>query len=321
MNYNVIKTVVFSLLTSVLVSCSQPDKRCCSFAESWNRKCPIALVKDEATITSVRYSGGKFILSISVSDSAPTSVLSLRKLNDEYSKRIEEDNDYYQNGMVLGGLPFIKGVISESPILAQIIDSISTLTYTPESTQGYLPLVIKICDDIDSLAYTYNEEWEYLPEHEWMNAIMPTEMCAWSSNPSPLPPLNKVVRVEGIPRISNERLLKIYCSYDASPYYTRSGEPVCIDDIKGKSFSKKILENYLADLMAKSENIRRFLNACERRGIGIQFIVEGFKDGIDYDLSTPELIKQWENWGGSDSIIVSLPIQKIGQTKTNLPLS
>ena len=311
MNYEMIKRGLCLLgLISVFVSCSQPDKRCSSFAESWNSKCPISLVKDEVSLTNIRYSDSEFILSISVSDSAPTSVLSLRKLIEEYSWRMQEVEDYYLNGKEIGGLPFVKGVISESPVLAQLIDSIAYLTYTPESTQGCLPLIIAISDETDSLAYVYNETWEQLTENEWMNAIMPTEMCAWSSNPSSLPPLNEVVRVEGIPRISNEGILKIYCSYDASPYYTRSGEPVYIDDIKGKYFSKKILDDYLAERMAKSENIRRFLNACERRGIGIQFIVEGFKDGIDYDLSTPEFIKQWENWGGSDSIVVSHSIQR-----------
>lgn len=288
----------------MFVSCFQLDKRCYSFAESWNSKCPISLVKDEVVLTDIRYSDGKFTLSISVSDSAPTSVLSLRKLNEEYSRRIEIDSDYYSDGMEIGGLPFVKGVIGKSPVMAQIIDSIAYLTYTPKSTQGCLPLIIGISDETDSFAYVYNETWKRLTENEWMNAIMPTEMCSWSSNPSSLPPLNEFVKVEGIPRISNEGILKIYCSYDVSPYYTRSGEPVYIDDIKRKYFSKKILEDYLAVLMAKSENIRRFLNACKRRGIGVQFIVEGFKEGIDYDLSTPEFIKQWENWGGSDSIII-----------------
>lgn len=73
---------------------------------------------------------------------------------------------------------------------------------------------------------------------------------------------------------------------------------------------KNILEDYLADRMAASKDVSRFINVCSRRGIGIQFIVDGFKDGIDYDLSTPEFIKQWENWGGSDSIVVSQPKQR-----------
>lgn len=294
----------------MVVSCSQPDKQCYSFAESWNNECPITLVKDEVTLTNVRYSKDEFILSISVGDSAPTSVLSLRKLIEEYSWRMQEVEDYHLNGKEIGGLSFIKGVISKSPVLTQIIDSIAYLTYTSESTQGYLPLIISISDETDSLAYVYNEMWERLTEYECMNAVMPVEMCTWTSNISPLPPLNDVVRVVGIPHISDEGILKIYCSYDATPAYTRSGKPVRIDDIREKYFSKKILEDYLANRIAENDNIHRFLNACERRGIDIQFIVEGFNDGIDYDLSTPEFIKQWENWGGSDSIIVSLPIQK-----------
>ncbi len=310
MSYKIIKTCFYTLFFSVFVSCSQPDKRCYTFAESWNNKCPIALAKGEATLNNVRYSKNEFILSISVSDSAPTSVLSLRKLIEEYSWRMQEVEDYHLNGKEIGGVPFVKGIIGKSPVLTQIIDSIAHLTYTPESTQGGLPLIISISDETDSLAYVYNETWEQLTEYELMNAVMPVEMCTWTSNISPLPPLNDVVRIVGTPHISDEGILKIHCLYDADPAYTRSGKPVRIDDIRGKYFSKKILEDYLTDLMTENDNIHRFLNACERRGISIQFIVEGFKDGIDHDLSTSEFIKQWEGWGGNDSIIVSLPIQK-----------
>ena len=306
MIYEMIKKILYLWgFISVFVSCSQTDKQCYSFAESWNGKCPITLVKDEVTLTNVRYSKDEFVLSISVGDSAPTSVLSLRKLIEEYTWRMQEVEDYHLNGKEIGGLPFVKSVVSRSTVLTQIIDSIAYLTYTPESTQGCLPLIISISDETDSLAYVYNETWERLTEYECMNAIMPVEMCTWTSNISPLPPLNDVVRVVGIPHISDEGILKIHCLYDADLAYTRSGKPVYIDDIREKYFNSKILGNYLADRMAENENIHRFLNACERRGIGIQFIVEGFKDGIDYDLSTPEFIKQWESWGGCDSIVIS----------------
>lgn len=311
MVYEMIKKSLYLLGgISVFVSCSQIDKQCYSFAESWNSKCPITLVKDEATLTNVRYSKDEFMLSISVGDSAPTSVLSLRKLIEEYSWRMQEVEDYHLNGKEIGGVSFVKGIIGKSPVLTQIIDSIAHLTYTPESTQGGLPLIISISDETDSLAYVYNEMWEQLTEYECMNAIMPVEMCTWTSDTSPMPPLNDAVKVVGIPHVSKDGFLKIHCSYDADPAYTRSGKPVYIYDIREKYFNSKILENYLADRMAESENIHRYLNACERRGIGIQFIVEGFKDEIDYDLSTPEFIKQWESWGGCDSITVSLPIQK-----------
>lgn len=297
------------LFLSIFVSCSQHDKRCISFAESWNSKCPINLVKDEVVLTNVHYSKGEFILSVSVSDNAPTSVLSLRTLNDEYSWRMQNVENYYKYGQEIGGLPFVKGVICKSPVVAQLIDTIAYLTCTLESTQGYLPLLIGISDETDSLTYCYNEDWEQLTEYEWLNAIMPIEMCQWASiAENVLPPLNDVVKVTGIPHISEEGILKVRCSYDADPAYTHSGEPMCIGEVKEKFFNSKILEDYLADCMAENENIRRFLNACFRRGIGIQFIVDGFKDGIDYDLSTPELIKRWESWGGSDSIVIKLPI-------------
>jgi len=257
-------------------------------------------------LANVRYSKGEFILSISVSDSAPTSVLSLRALNDEYSWRMQNVENYYKYGQEIGGLPFVKGVISKSPVVAQLIDSIAYLTCTPESAQGYLPLLIGISDETDSLTYCYHEDgWEQLTEYEWLDAIMPIEMCQWASiAENVLPPLNDVVKVTGIPRISEEGVLKVRCSYDADPAYTRLGEPMCIGEVKEKYFNSKILEDYLAERMAENENIRRFLNACSRRGICVQFVVDGFKDGIDYDLSTPEFIKRWESWGGNDSIII-----------------
>lgn len=308
MNYLVIiKTVLCTLFSSVLVSCSQADKRCYSFAESWNSKCPVSLVNDEVVLTGVRYSKGEFVLFISVNDNAPASVLSLQRLNEEYAKRIQEISDYDQNGKEIGGASFIKGVIFKSSAIAQLIDSIAYLTYTPESTQGWVPLNIRICDETDTLSYNYNEEWERLTEYEWLNAVMPVEMCEWTSEGNPLPPLNEVVKVTGIPRISKEGVLNIYCSYDADPAYTRSGKPVCIDDIISTYFSKRILKVYLADRMAESNDVRRYLNACKRRNISIQFIVDGLKDEIDYDLATPEFTKRWESWGGSDSIIVEYP--------------
>lgn len=54
-NMSMIKKVLYPLFLSVFVSCSQTDKQCYLFAESWNSKCPITLVKNEATLTNVRY--------------------------------------------------------------------------------------------------------------------------------------------------------------------------------------------------------------------------------------------------------------------------
>ena len=307
-NMNIIKVFFSILFLFLFVSCSQKDKRCLSFAESWNNRCPIELVKDEAFLAGVHYSNGEFSLSISISDNAPTSVLALHKLSEEYSRRLREIDDYTESKET-GGLPFVKGVIFSSSVMCQLIDTLSLLTYTSESTQGALPIIIGISDGNDSLSYRYNEGWEQPSLYDWLNAIMPIEMCQRMPHKhSSFPPLNEVIEVTSIPCVSKDGFLKIYCSYDADPCYTSTGKPVRIDDIRGKYFSKKILEDYLADRMAESKDIYRFLNACSRRGIDIQFVVDGFKDGIDYDLSTPEFIKRWESWGGSDSMVIKLPI-------------
>lgn len=299
------RIIFYMFLLCVFVSCSQPDNRHASFAESWNSMCPVTIVDDETTLAGVQYTNGDFVLSISLNDKAPTSIRSLFKLNEEYSKRLEEPVDYLEIKEI-GGLPFVKGVIYKSPIVCQLIDTISSLTYTPESTQGFLPIIFCINDGIDCLSYRYNEDWEQLSEHEWLNAIMPIDMCNWTSGqPSSLPPINEIVEISGIPRVNSDGFLRIYCSYDADPAYTRTGRPMNIEEVKTKYFNKRILEAYLSDRMRESKDIYRYLNACMQRGIRIKFIVEGFKDGIDYDLSTPEFIKQWESWGGSDSIVIS----------------
>lgn len=309
MNYDVIKAAVCVLLLLVIVGCSQTDGERASFAESWSGKCPMALVDDEITLSDVRYSKGEFLLSVTLGDKSPVSVLSLQELNEEYSRRVQAVEDYHLNGMEIGGAPFVKGIISMSPVLAQIIDSIACMTATPESTQGWVPLVIFICDDTDTIDYVYNEEWERLEEYEWLNAIMPVEMCGWTETEAgALPSLNEMVKITGMPRVDSDGLLRVYCSYDASPAYTRSGKPMCISEVREKYFNRKILENYLAAIKKGNESIRRFMEAFKRHGIGIKFVVEGQKGDIDYDLADPEFIKRWESWGGSDSIIVSCPI-------------
>ncbi|WP_025830784.1 hypothetical protein [Bacteroides stercorirosoris] len=188
-----------------------------------------------------------------------------------------------------------------------MIDTIAVETSTPESTQGWVPLGIRISDETDTLVYTYNDEWEYLTEYEWLNAIMPIEMCGWTSEGNTLPPLNDVVKVTSTPRVSKEGTLKIYCSYDADPAYTLSGKPMCISEVREKYFNKKILEDYLTALKKENKSIQRYMDACGRRGIGVKFVVEGRKDGIDYDLADSEFIKRWERCGGNDSIIISAP--------------
>lgn len=305
MNFHL--TYLFCLLSlSVLMSCSQTDRNCRSFAESWDGKCPVVLVEGEISLTHVRYSEGEFFLSVSLSDKAPVSVFSLRQLNEEYSRRMQDVEDYYRNGKEIGGLPFIKGIISQSTVLTQMIDTIASLTGTAESTQGYLPAVISISDETDSLAYVYNEEWEHLTEYEWLNAILPMDILkafGWLEYEE-LPILNKEVKFSGTPLITEDGYLRISCSYDAMPYFRETHTPLRITEVREKYFNEILLKDYLVMQEKKSEPIHRYLQACKCRGIGVKFVIEGDKDCIDKDLSTPEQIKEWKSWGGCDSLVV-----------------
>lgn len=300
------RILIISLFLSFMVGAYNSvshDTKYQVLTDSLNNLCPLEITKEEIYLTQVSYSEGNYFIELTLSDDAPTSLAALSALLGEYSKRIDM-NGY--DVKAIGTLPFIIGLAGRSPMIKEIINSIEPTVYTSESTQGYMPIKIILKDGTQQKdTITYNNQWEEIELHEWLNAIMPVEMCKWTTTrENALPPLNEVVRIEGIPRVSKDGFLKIYCSYDADPFYTHSGKPVRIDDIKGKYFSKKILEDYLSVRMTECSDIRRFLNACERRGIRIQFLVDGFKDGIDYDLSTPEFIKRWESWGGKDSIVV-----------------
>lgn len=275
--------------------------------DSLNSLCPLEIIKDEVSLTQISYSDGEYFICLTLHDNGPTSLAALDSLHDEYSRRIElEGYDVKE----IGTMPFIRGVVGQSSTIRDFINAIESTVYTQESTQGYLPIKFILKDAVAQLqdTITYSDQWEDIELNEWLNAIMPIEMCKWTmTRENILPPLNEMVRIEGIPSIGKNGFLTIHCSYDASPAYTNSGKPICIDDIKGQYFSKKILEDYLADRMAENKEVYRFLSACSRRGIGIQFIVDGFKDAIDYDSSTPEFIKQWEGWGGKDSIVIFAP--------------
>lgn len=302
------------LFLSICASCSQSDKNAShSYAEHWNSKCPIALINDEISLTSVHYSHGKFSMSITLNNTAPTCVSSLLTLNEEYANRLEME--YYNPGEnELGTTPFMKGLIAQSPVLRQLIDSIATLTYTNESSQGYLPLDFVIKDASlfsDSTTITYNEQWGTISKLEWMNAILPFDIqknFGWTGD-SENPKLNDEVEFERIPQITNDGCLKIFCSYNADPYFREKQEPLKIGEVREKYFNKEILEDYIVAQENKSNSIHRYLQACGRRGIKIKFMISGNKDAIDRDLASPEFVKEWESWGGNDSLVISYPMQ------------
>lgn len=261
-------------------------------------------MEHEIEIAGVTYLKGRFQIDIALHDEAPASVATLQALNEEYTRRVQAEYD--ETNREIGGLPFIKGMISRSPLLMQMIDSIAFATSTPESTQGYLPLNIRICDETDTLTYTYNEEWEYLAENEWLNAIMPMEMQKYfgRTGEGATLMLNEEIRLEGSPFVSKDGYLDIHCSYDAMPDFREPPVPMRLKNIRGRYFSAAILKDYLKRQSDEHRPIERFLKACNRRNIKLRFLLEGVKDEIDYDLASPQLIKEWESWGGNDTIII-----------------
>lgn len=303
---SLIKAITFLGLLLIVIACTSKDDKHQALADSLNSQCSISQMENEIEITGVTYLTGRFQIDIALHDEAPVSVVTLQALNEEYARRVQAEYDEINREM--GGLPFIKGIISRSPLLMQMIDSIALATSTPESTQGYLPLDIRICDETDTLTYTYNEEWEYLAENEWLNAIMPMEMqkyFGWIGEGSTLM-LNEEIRLEGFPFVSKDGYLDIHCSYDAMPDFRKPPVPMRLKDIKGKYFSEIILKDYLKKRKEEFHSIERFLKACAKRNLKIRFLLEGLKDGIDYDLASPQLIKEWESWGGNDTVVVAM---------------
>lgn len=301
---NIVKTIAFLNLLLVVMACTSKGNKQQALANSLNSQCPILQMEYEIEITGVTYFNGRFQIDIALHDEAPVSVANLQALNEEYARRVQAEYD--ETNREIGGLPFIKGMISRSPLLMQIIDSIAFATSTPESIQGYLPLNIRICDETDTLTYIYNEEWEYLAENEWLNAIMPMEMqkVFGRTGEGATLMLNEEIRLEGFPFVSKDGYLDIHCSYAAMPDFRKPPVPMRLKDIKGKYFSEIILKDYLKKRKEEFYSIERFLKACAKRNLKVRFLLEGLKDGIDCDLASPQLIKEWESWGGNDTVVI-----------------
>ena len=146
---------------------------------------------------------------------------------------------------------------------------------------------------------------------EWKYCIHPFDIqknFGWTGD-GENPKLNNEVEFERIPQITNDGCLKIFCSYNADPYFREKQEPLKIGEVREKYFNKEILEDYIVAQENKSNSIHRYLQACGRRGIKIKFMISGNKDAIDRDLASPEFVKEWESWGGKDSLVISYPMQ------------
>lgn len=298
---------LFSILvaTILLVACSSESSKYQMLANSFNNNCPVMLMDGEVELTNIAYSDGLFHINITLHDDAPISVRGLQTLNDEYSREMKETDENNPYMSEKGGRMFLCGVISESPILSQIIDSIAIATSTVESTQGYVPLEINICDATDKISYEYNVEWEAIDKQRWLSAIMPVEIQRnfGYTNNGKMPKQNEKVQFNGITSISEDNYLTVHCSYDAMPHSTNSYKPMNLCDIKGTFFSVPILMNHLKQM--KNAPDRRFLKACAKRGVGIRFLLKGDKDAIDPDMVSAEEFKKCESRGGNDTIVIS----------------
>lgn len=295
----------------VLASCMLHDNKFGNkrqtLADSLNSQCPVGLMEGEIELTGVSYSSGMFHIYLALQDEAPVAVSTLRALNEEYSRKLDEMEGVYENCGEIGGNPFIKGVFAQSPILMRMKEAIARATYTGESAQGYLPLRFCICDRTDTLDYIYNETWELLTESQWLSAIVPMEMqkvFGWTGD-GKLPQLNEVVSFDGLPLVTEDGYVNILCSYDAMPYFRKPPVPMKLKDVRGKYFSEAILKEYLKREIDEHPSIERFLNTCTRRNISLRFLLVGRKDEIDSDLCSPQEIKEWESWGGNDTIIIA----------------
>lgn len=304
------KTIILFLLSSVLMmSCSffPGSNEYQVLADSLNMQCPVELMDGEVEITRVECQGDKFFIYLTLHDEAPVSTASLSALDDEYTRLVEETKDYDMEIKRFGSLPFIIGVLCKSDALGKMVRTIEYATATPESTQGFLPLEIGICDDKDTLTYTYNVEWGGLSEAEWLNAIVPMEMrnAFGRAGSGEQPRLNNEVAFDGFPVATEDGTLDISCSYEAMPYFKASSAPIRLKDIRGKYFSASILKNYLKAQAGKHRPTKRFLNACVKRNISVRFLLTGVKDEIDPDLASPQSLKEWESWGGNDTITIA----------------
>lgn len=305
------KSIIFFLLSSVLMmSCSSSNRNneYQVLADSLNMQCPVELMNGEVEITRVECPGSKFFIYLTLRDEAPVTIASLSALDDEYARRVEETKDFDVEIKRFGTLPFLMGVVDQSDALGKMIRTIELATSTPESTQGFLPLEIGICDANDTLTYTYNVEWAGLSEAEWLNAIVPMEMrdaFGWMGR-GEQPRLNKEVAFDGFPVATEDGTLDIDCSYEAMPGFKDPSAPIRLKDIRGKYFSASILKDYLKTQAGKHRPTKRFLNACAKRNISVRFLLTGVKDEIDPDLASPQSVKEWESWGGNDTITIAM---------------
>lgn len=291
----------FILLIVLLIvghSCKNTNINFRSLSDSLNLKCPITLIDDEAKLTKVSCTRYSFALHLTLLKDGLTDVKSLNALNSDYTERLEKD---IADDLETGYLPFIKALYSNSPQFRNVVGKIVNVLdndMRSESTQGFYPLNIIVRDEIctDSIVLTYNEEWSMEENNDLLNKSMPVELfsLAYQDGRSSL---NEKVFFMGIPNVTEDNYLEILCYYDAGPYLS-------LAEVQKQYFNRIVLTEFLSKKIDDCASVKTFFKACTRRNVGIKFLLEGTKDAIDYDLVSLQLIKEWESWGGNDTIII-----------------
>lgn len=281
-------------------SCKNINVKYQSLTDSINSQCPIILMDDEVKLTKVSCTKNSFALHLTLLKDGLTDVKSLNALNADYTERLEKD---IAVNLETGYLPFIKALYSNSPQFRTVVGEIVNVLdddMGSESTHGFYPLNIIVRDEIctDSIVLTYNEEWEMEEKVNLLNKAMPVELFSlvrWNGRTS----LNEKVHFSGIPKVTEDNYLEVPCDYDAGP-------SLSLTEVQKQYFNRIVLSEFLSKQINYCGSVKTFFKACTRRNVGVKFLLKGTKDAIDYDLASPQLIKEWESWRGNDTIVIDL---------------
>ena len=287
------------LFATLLCACTSPANRKQSFIESFNARCPISIEENGVDISHATRDKNAYALYITLNRGCATSVPALRKIDSHYSIGF--------NGV--GSRAFLYHLENESQEFGKAIDEIKNFIYTNdyngESTQGFLQLriIIKDCGaPADSIIFTYNEQYE-TDDTEPLNAIMPPAFIRFFGGKSG-EQLPGEIFFTRVPRIT-DGCLNIFCHYYPLSINRKDGKSISIGEVREKYMNEGILLRTIETLMTRDNATRRFINACIADGITLRCEIDDTKDVLDYDLASPELVREYSNCGGYDEFYVS----------------
>ena len=320
---DLVKNYLLSVLVLLLSGCSTKNSQYQELTASLNGQCPIVLIDGEVELTKVTCSESSYTIWLTLLKDGLTAVESLKALDAEYKERLEREmsNDWEMMKQEKGSVPFVNTLYTYSSAFATIVDSIIknirvNLTeeqkmVMDENIISFYPLYIDVTDEEGDQFVTvhYNEEQvlnaAYTRE-DLLNTVRPIELSlAFGFNEQFMASLNEEIRFCGNPHITKENVLLIPCYYDAEPLARKPSRPLFLKEVQANYFNEDILREYLAVQMGKHTSLKRFFKACMKRNVDLKFVLEGVKDAIDYDLASSQMIKEWESWGGNDTIVVS----------------